>query len=146
LSKRASARATPSGWVCPTCRRRFARAKQWHSCRPQSVDSHFADKDPRLRSLFEALIRKLRETGPLRVDAVKTSINLISRHHFGGVTVRGEHLRVGFLAPAAIASPRIIRTEKLGPHRVGHSVLIGAKKDLDAELLGWLAAAQRLQS
>ncbi len=138
--------ANASGWVCPTCRRRFARAKQWHSCKPQRIDVHFVDKDPKLRHLFDLLIHQLKKTGPLRVDAVKSSINLISRHHFGGVTVRREHLRVGFLAPQLIDSPRIAHHHTLGPNRVGHAVVISGKKDVDAELLRWLADAQRLQS
>jgi uncharacterized protein DUF5655 len=143
---RSPAVARPPGWICTTCGREFARIKQWHSCKPQSVDSHFAGKDPRLRRLFDLLIRKLERPGPLRIDAVKTSINLISRHHFGGVMVRREHLRVGFLARTPIKSARIVRRQALGPGRVGHSVLIRSKEEIDVELLGWLADAQRLQS
>jgi uncharacterized protein DUF5655 len=141
-------RAVPkaSGWICPTCRRRFARAKQWHSCQPQTIDFHFVDKDPALRRLFEFLVRKLRKTGPLRIDAVKTSINLISRHHFGGITVRQGYLRLGFLARQPIDSARIVHRQILGPNRVGHAVVVGSKKDVDAELLEWLSDAQHLQS
>jgi hypothetical protein len=135
-----------SGWICPTCRRRFARAKQWHSCEPQSIDFHFVDRDPALRSLFDFLIRKLQKTGPLRIDAVKTSINLISRRHFGGITVRRGHLRLGFLARRPIDSARIVRREILGPNRVGHVVVVSSKNDVDAELLEWLSDAQHLQS
>jgi Domain of unknown function (DUF5655) len=144
--QRLPAVAKPSGWICPTCRRRFARAKQWHSCKPQTVDVHFVDKNPALRGLFDFLIRKLEKTGPLRIDAVKTSINLISRYHFGGITVRRGYLRVGFLARKPIHSARIIRRQILGPNRVGHSVVVSGKKDVDAELLQWLSDARHLQS
>jgi hypothetical protein len=143
---RSIAKTGASGWICPTCRRRFARPRQWHSCKPQSINFHFVDKDPGLRQLFDVLIRRLRKTGPLRIDAVKTSINLISRHHFGGITVRRGYLRVGFLARKRIDSSRIVHSQILGPNRVGHSVMIGGKRDIDAELLAWLADAQRLQS
>ena len=139
------ASARGSGWICPTCRRQFARAKQWHSCTLQCIDFHFLDKDPALRRLFSFLIGRLKKTGPLRIDAVKTSINLISRHHFGGITVRRKYLRLGFRAPRSIDSARIVHRQTLGPNRVGHAVVIRGKKDIDAELLGWLAGAQRLQ-
>jgi hypothetical protein len=135
-----------AGWTCPTCRRRFARAKQWHSCQSRRIDSHFVDKDPALREAFDVLVRRLKKTGPLRIDAVKTSINLISRHHFGGVTVRRDYLRIGFLAPDSIDSARIVHRQRLGPNRVGHTVVIGGKEDVNAELLRWLANARRLQS
>ena len=96
--------------------------------------------------LFERLIGLLRQDGPLRVDAVKTSINLIGRHHFGGVAVRRDGLRVGFLARQAIDNPRIARTEPLGPNRVGHSVVVRSLSEIDGELVGWLSAARELAS
>ena len=138
--------AKPPGWTCSTCLRRFARAKQWHSCKSQTVDFHFVDKDPNLRGLFDFLIRKLAKTGPLRIDAVKTSINLINRHHFGGIRVRRGYLRLGFLARRRIHSARIIHHQIVGPNRVGHSVVVAGKKDIDAQLLRWLSDAQHLQS
>jgi hypothetical protein len=92
------------------------------------------------------LIRKLQKTGPLRIDAVKTSINLISRHHVGGISVRRGYLRLGFLARKPIARARIVHREILGPNRVGHVVVVSSKKDVDAELLEWLSDAQRVQS
>ena len=144
--RRSPSIAIQPGWICPTCHRRFARAKQWHSCKPQPVDFHFVDRDPALRRLFDFLIRKLEKTGPLRIDAVKSSINLISRHHFGGITVRRGYLRLGFLARKRIHSGRILHHESLGPNRVGHAMVISGKKDIDAELLRWLSEAQHLQS
>ena len=53
------------------------------------------------RRLFDFLIRKLQKTGPLRIDAVKTSINLSSRHHFGGITVRRGIPALGIPGPKA---------------------------------------------
>src|SRR5262245_10334335 len=91
-----------TAWICPTCDRRFAKANQWHSCKPQDVDVHFDGKDPKLP--------------------------------------------VGFLARTPVESPKIVRRFRLGPGRVGHSVIVESRKDIDAQLLRWLAAAQRLQS
>ena len=99
-----------------------------------------------MKSLFDLLIQKLEESGPFHLDAVKTSINLVSKHHFGGVRVRGTYLRVGFLAKQMIRSPRIMHTEVLGPTRFGHSLEIRTPADVDAELLRWLANARAMQS
>jgi hypothetical protein len=38
-----------------------------------------------------------------------------------------------------INSERIVRHQVLDPHRVGHSVVISDKKDVDAELIQWLS-------
>ncbi|MEW6365012.1 MAG: DUF5655 domain-containing protein [Acidobacteriota bacterium] len=135
-----------STWTCPECGRHFAKTKQWHSCEVRGIDDHFRGKGAETRSLFDTLVRRLKETGPLRIDAVRTSINLISRHHFGGVRVRAGYLRVGFLATERILSPRIVHTEVIGTNCIGHTVLIRTTADIDRELLGWLSRARALRS
>ena len=142
---RACAR-TPPLWTCPVCGRRFAKSKQAHSCRLHSLDQHFRGKDPKLRSIFESLCRALERTGPLRLDAVESTINLISRHHFGGIAVRRDYLRVGFIADHEIRDSRISRHERVGSRRVSHHVLVRSTQDLDAQLLRWLAEAQAMQA
>jgi hypothetical protein len=99
-----------------------------------------------LRKLFQSLRNALARTGPLRVDAVKSNIRLISGHAFGGVQVRGDHLRVGFLADHEIASPRVFGSERLGPRLLAYHVAVRSAKDVDAKLLGWLAEAQALRT
>jgi hypothetical protein len=133
-------------WKCPTCGRRFAKVRQWHSCAARGVEDHFRGKGAAVRAIFDRLIQELRTIGPVRVDAVKTSINLINKHHFGGVRVRRNYLRVGFLANVPIHSPRIVHSESLGPGRVAQSVEIRSVEEIDHELLGWLAQAYGQQS
>ena len=133
-------------WSCPECGREFAKARQWHSCAKRSVGAHFAGKDPAVRRVFDRLTRRLKSLGPFRMDAVKTSINLVAKHHFGGVTVRKDSLRVGFLASERIDDPRIAHTLRLGANRVGHSVVLRSPEDVDDQLMSWLARAYELQS
>jgi hypothetical protein len=133
-------------WKCPECGREFARAKQWHSCAVKGLDEHFRGRNPELRTVFDAIVSKLRKLGPLKVDPVKTSINLTAGRHFAGVTVRGTFLRVGFFAPTRIVDPRIVHFERLGPDRVGHSVVVESVDDLDDQLLAWLTHAYRMRA
>jgi len=72
-------------WECPTCGRKFAKKNQWHSCNPHTVSYHFQGKNPVLKETYEVLISKLQEFGQIRIDAVKSSINLINKYHFGGM-------------------------------------------------------------
>jgi len=132
-------------WTCPDCGRSFARAKQSHSCDARSVASHFEGKDPKLAALLDDLVQKLQKRGPVRVDAAKTSIHLVSHHHFGGVTVRRDHLRVEFLSRRVLESSRIVKTEPLG-RRYAYHVIVREPADIDAELLDWLAEAQAMQA
>jgi Domain of unknown function (DUF5655) len=133
-------------WKCPTCGRRFAKARQWHSCEIKGLEEHFRGRDPELRELFDELVRRLRKLGPIGIDPVKTSINLTARHHFGAVTVRGNFLRLGFLSEKRIADARIVHVERLGPEKFGHSVVLETIEDLDDVVMGWLASAYRFRS
>ena len=132
-----------SPWRCPTCRREFPRARQWHSCQVKALEEHFRGRDPILREIFDELVARLRKLGPLKVDPVKTSINLVARNHIGAVSVRGTFLRLGFLADRRIADDRIVHVERLGPEKFGHSVILESVDDLDDVVMGWLAAAYR---
>ena len=128
-------------WSCPACGRKFAKSRQWHSCRPVSVKSHFEGKDPRLKELFNHLCRELKKFGPLRIDAVGSGINLVPKHHMGGVRVLKDRLHVGFLVSRAIENPRIARNRQVGPSAYTHAVTLTDESELDAELLSWLKEA-----
>jgi hypothetical protein len=145
MTNRATPRSKPL-WACPRCGRQFAKPKQAHSCKVHRIEDHFRAKDPTLRSLFDALRRALERSGPLRVDAVQSTINLVSKHHFGGIAVRRNYLRVGFILDHEIRDGRISRAERVGSHRISHHVLVRSLNDLDAQLLGWLAEAQAMQA
>lgn len=133
-------------WKCPNCGRSFAKRHRWHSCLAKSIDDHFRGKDPQLRRTCDFLVKRLRELGPLRMDAVKSSINLASKYHFGGLSVRKDYLRLGFLSDEVIGDARILRAERLGRKRVGHVVMLRSPEDVDDRLMGWLKKAYALQS
>ncbi|MBI4499926.1 MAG: hypothetical protein HY700_02075 [Gemmatimonadetes bacterium] len=109
------------------------------------MDRHFQGKPQALRRLYRVLVKALRTFGPLRIDAVQSTINLVSTHHFGGVTVRRDHLRLGFLSDQHIENPRIVRREAVGPRRIAHWVRLATASDVDPQLLGWLRRAHALQ-
>ena len=102
-------------WKCSRCRRSFAKKNQWHSCLVTSVDKNFAGVDPAVRKTYDTLVGRLKELGPLRIDAVKSSINLVSKYHFGAVSVRQNHLRLGFILDSEIGHERISRLGRSAP-------------------------------
>lgn len=130
-------------WRCPVCGRLFSKPNQQHSHLSCNVEAHFKGK-PEQIALFDALIARIEDLGPMRVDAVKTSINLIARGHFGGVRVLRGGLRLGFVLLRKLDSPRIVRSQWLGGDKYGHSVKIATSADLDIELLNWLREAYDL--
>ncbi len=143
--KSSSAKKTSPRWKCPKCGRSFAKKNQWHSCQTAPVDTHFKDKDPNVRKIYDSLVKELEKFGRFRADAVKSSINLINKYHFGSVTVQEKALRLGFVSDEKARSARIVQTQELGPNRVGHSVKLESPDDVDEQLLGWLHRAYELQ-
>ncbi len=139
-------RKSAARWKCSRCKRTFAKKNQWHSCQARTVNQHFQDKPANVRKTYDRLIARLRRIGPLRIDAVKTSINLAGEFHFGGVRIRKEYLRVGFLSDRMIEDSRIVHTERLGPAKFGHSVILRDPADVDGQLIAWLKRAYDQQS
>ncbi len=99
-------------WDCPECRRKFARHNQSHSCVSVSVDDHFRGKAEELRGTFDRLVEGLKQSGPVRVDAVKSAINLADRFHFAMIYIHRDSLTVEFALDRQLAGPRILRTTK----------------------------------
>ncbi|MSQ13907.1 MAG: hypothetical protein EXR47_07255 [Dehalococcoidia bacterium] len=71
---------------------------------------------------------------------------MTGRVHFGGLRVNKSGMTVGFLLQHRIVHPRIERHEELGRRWTGHFVKITRPEDVDAELIGSLAAAFALKS
>jgi hypothetical protein len=122
-------------YCCPVCRRKFTKQKQAHSCLAVAVDAHFRGKPAELRDLFDHLCGKLRKLGPLRVDAVQTSINLIPKHHMGGVRVLRDRLRVAFLLNHRAEAAGIERIDRITPNAYLHVAYVARKTDLTSGLL-----------
>jgi len=128
-------------WRCPECGRDFRTRNQWHSCVTRTVESHFEGRPPELRKAFDRLLAALERLGPFRTEAVKTSINLAGRAHFGSVRPVKDGLNVGFVLSRRLDHPRVLHTEQVTPALFGHRVKIRDAEEIDDELLGWLAEA-----
>jgi hypothetical protein len=93
-------------WTCPRCSRQFKNKNQWHSCVTISVDDHFKGKHKRLRAIFDRLYRELMQFGSVRVDAVKTGINLARDSHFAMVFIKNDWINLDFDLKRELISPR----------------------------------------
>lgn len=64
-------------WTCPSCDREFGRVRTSHVCVPgTTVDSVFAGKPPYMRAVYDAVVGRLRESGPVHEDAVTVGVFL----------------------------------------------------------------------
>jgi len=133
-------------WKWPKCGRMFAKKNQAHSSLPLAIDQHFAGNGPVLRRIFEMLVAGLRNRILLRIDAVRSSINLVSAFHFGAVRVRRSYPRLGFVDVGAIRDKRIVSRRDVGRGRMFVEVILRSPTDVDDRLLGWLVHTAQVQS
>ena len=133
-------------WKCPNCGREFGKRDQWHSCVNVGIDAHFAGKPPVLNETFKKLLEKMAEFGPVRADAVKSSINFAGNYHFAGVKVLKNALRLGFSWDSELEDPRIVSSLKIYENSYVHRVKLSAPGDIDAQLLSWLERSYKLKN
>ena len=105
---------------------------------------HFKKSTSEVRQTYAKLKRAVKRFGKVDVSSVKTTIHFNRAYAFGGVTVRRDHLRVGFVSTGKIRDRRIIRSMPMNQSRYGNSVRLSAPSHVDRKLIGWLRAAYEL--
>jgi hypothetical protein len=109
-----------------------------------SVEDHFVNKAPSVRTLYDQLISLLQTIGPVQEDPKKTSIHLNRKSALAGVETRKDSLLLNLKSNHAIESPRIEKSEQISAKRFHHKVRISSPGDLDEELTAWLKEAYLL--
>ncbi len=97
------------------------------------------------KEAFDYLIAKIQQYGPIRIDAVKSSINIAGKYHFAMVYVLRNSLNLEFIFDRYLDHRRIFRTQKLGPAKYSHVVKLVHIQDVNAQLLRWLRKAYSLR-
>jgi len=106
-----------------------------------TINDHFTDKAPIVRTLYDKLLEILNSFGPLIEEPKKTSIHLVRKSALAGVETRKSYLLLNIKADHKIESPRILKTDQPSANRFHHKVKIEALDDFDSELEGWLKDA-----
>ena len=106
-----------------------------------TVESHFAAKDPVVRSIYEQLKKTVKRFGPVVEDPKKTSIHLVNRTAFAGVATRKGHLILTVKSDRNLTSARIHKSEQTSAKRFHHEIKLTSPADVDEELVRWLKAA-----
>jgi uncharacterized C2H2 Zn-finger protein len=128
-------------WTCPKCGRQFKNKNQWHSCVTISVDDHFKGKPNRLRATFDRLFKELKRFGNVRIDAVKSGINLARDSHFAMAFIKNEWINLDFDVKRELHSPRFEKVFRVYNDNFSYRVRLREPSDVDEEVLGWLKEA-----
>lgn len=113
---------------------------------PFTLESHFADKSPVVRAIYDKLIAETGAFGTVVEEPKKTSIHLVNKSAFAGVATRKTVLMLNVKSAAPIISPRFPKNEKLSSKRYHQEVKLSDPAEVDAELIGWLRQAYDLSA
>jgi hypothetical protein len=105
------------------------------------VSQHFENKDPVVKSIYEQILREVRKFGRVIEEPKKTSIHLVNKSAFAGVTTRKNALILNIKSAAPIQHARIAKSEQLSAGRFHQQVKLTAPEDVDPLLVGWLKDA-----
>lgn len=110
------------------------------------VKSHFENKDPVVRQIYDRLVNATREFGRVIEEPKKTSIHLVRKSAFAGVATRRNALILTIKSDRKLSSPRIHKSEQASANRFHHEAKLTSPAEVDAEVLKWLNDAYALSA
>jgi hypothetical protein len=129
-------------WRCARCGRSFANRNQSHSCAPATpLRSHFRGKDRAVKALFDAVVRRIRRIGPVRILSEKTRIAFQVRMSFAQLTPRRKWLDGHVVLARRLEHPRFRQIQTISPQNHVHTFRLRSSEEVDAELDAWLREA-----
>ena len=112
----------------------------------RTISQHFDGKDPAVKSIYERILKESRKFGKVIEDPKKTSIHLVNKSAFAGVTTRKSALILNIKSAAPIKHARIKKSEQISASRFHQEVKLVSPKEVDSTLIGWLKEAYALSS
>jgi len=108
--------------------------------------SHFQGKDPVVKKIYDKLVSRLKEYGPIKIEPKKTSIHLANRFGFAGVYTRSNYMILEIHLNQKLENARVTKVEQASANRFHHTFRITSEKEIDKELLAWLREAYLLKA
>jgi hypothetical protein len=111
-----------------------------------SVSQHFENKDPVVKSIYEQILSESRRFGTVIEEPKKTSIHLVHKSAFAGVTTRKSGLILNIKSVHPIKHARIAKSEQISASRFHQEVKLTSPEQVDSVLVGWLKDAYAISS
>jgi len=128
-------------WKCPRCKRTFANRNQTHTCGLHDLESHFRDKPPEIRALYDAVLAAVLALGQVTVLPEKTRIAFHVRMSFAQVTPKKGWLDGHVVLARRLEHPRFRSIQTFSPRNHLHTFRITQLADVDDDFRAWLAEA-----
>src|SRR5512136_1743666 len=85
-------------WICSTCKRKFEKKNQVHSCTIYPLDRHFKGKET-MKPLYEKLKNEIKkDIGPFWVESLPCCIHFVTSpaYTFAAVYALKDRIRIHF--------------------------------------------------
>jgi uncharacterized protein DUF5655 len=109
-----------------------------------TVGEHFKDRAPAVKATYAGIVNAARKLGPFREEAKKTSIHLVRKSAFAGISTRKTALILTLKSESDLPSQRIAGRERVSANRWHLEIRLEAPEQVDRELLDWLKKAYDL--
>ncbi len=106
-----------------------------------SISQHFENKDSVVKSIYDRILKESRKFGAVTEEPKKTSIHLVNKSAFAGVTTRKNALILNIKSAAPIKHARIAKSEQLSASRFHQEVKLTSLEEVDSVLVEWLKQA-----
>ncbi|MGI8898439.1 MAG: DUF5655 domain-containing protein [Pyrinomonadaceae bacterium] len=101
-----------------------------------AVKTHFQNKERVVRDIYDRLLSKVEQFGPVIEEPKKTSIHLVNRTAFAGVGTRKSAINLTIKGDRKLSSSRISRTEQVSANRFHHELKLKSPGEVDARAGG----------
>jgi hypothetical protein len=108
------------------------------------IQDHFAACAPVVQKTYDALLTAAQRLGPVREEAKKTSIHLVRKTAFAGVSTRKNWLVLTLKSASDLKSSRVGKREQVSAHRWHVEMKLDSPKAVDVEIKKWIKAAYEL--
>jgi len=100
----------------------------------------FAKGEPVTARIYERLLAAMAPLGPISIEVKQTCVHLCgAKSAFGGVHPRKSGVLLTIRSTKPIKSQRVRKSEAVSANRAHNDVLLSDPKEIDRELVGWLA-------
>src|SRR4026208_921247 len=109
-----------------------------------TIKEHFENRAPEVKATSAATLNSAKKLGPVKEEAKKTSIHLVRKSAFAGVVTRKAALILTLKSDSDVANKRVKKREQTSANRWHFEIKLEEPKQVDGEVLGWLAKAYEL--